>query len=1675
MSDRTTSATGRWLAVVFMLGAAALVWHAAGRLADAQITVQLKQIAQQQALQQIQQQAAQQMQQAAQRQQDIERSILALQQEAQQAGGQYSQQMADRLKALQQARQQAVQQAQQAAAQQQQIQQAILQLGGLFAGSAGGAGVLLPTDRTAGLKLQQAEELINKREYSDAVGYLGALLESGEDLFFAPPGGSSSMRSVKAHALELIGSLPPAGREVYELQFGARAQRLLDEALASGDVEKLEAAARQYLHTSAGYEAAFLVGLTHLDHNRPLAAALEFQKLADTPQASQRFGPTLDVLAATSWQRSGMTDRARQTLAALKKKSPQASVEIAGRQVTLFSDSTDALDWLHETVGEMSLAAAAPRDEWTMFRGDPARNAISQGGRPLLSPRWRVRIANHPTLEQTIDSLLQSYTEQDLAALPALHPLAVGGVVIVRTLDGLVAVDFKTGKRIWEVRPRSAAAGAGFASAVGEGGGQQAPLAMALHSRLWEDETYGSMSSDGERVFFLDAGAPQPNSAMNVPRGVRLVVRGQQIIGGQLIAGGDYAQLSNRLVAVDLATEGKLLWEAGGPDDSSELAGANFLGAPLPLGGTLYALVEINNGVRLVAMDAKTGALQWSQHLADLETNVWQDSIRRAAGASPSYADGVMVCPLAAGVVLAVDLVDRSLLWAYHYERNTTVNTRSSAQPLMAVPLGVVISVNQQQLGNLRWADSSATIADGRVILTPADSDMMHCMSLIDGELKWSLPRGSQLYVAGVHDGKVILVGRTNREQRRGPEVTSSGATSLTAVDLDSGELVNSVVFPDEALPSGRGYMSGDSYYLPLSSGEVAQIDLSRMQIVQRAKSRDGAVPGNLICYQDEVISQSFDFVETFYQVEPLRERAQAVLRNDPNDAAALTRMGELLLDEGKRSEAIDYFRRSYASAPNDLTKELLVSNLMIALRDDFSAHRDAAIELEGIIDNPTDRNTLLRLMADGLAAEKDFQGALANYLKLVDVDGPANEMEQVGASHFVQSSRWIRAQLSEIRKSAGPQLRASLDATVAVRAEKALHDSTTAELSRFLDYFADFDASAGVRLELARRKLRSGALLEAEFYVLPLLSDPRPEIRGPAVATYAEVLVTAGRPEQAVPFYEQLGGELADAPCDGELTGRQIVEAAGTRLAEWKRLALPPAWPVGAIEVKMGGEPSPEAVQKLVPTTPISITPSDERFGDARLVLDGVTGSIVSLDGLGRRRREMQWTPSAVIYANNAKTPGLSYGATHGHLAVVFLGGQIAAFDTLGGPSLGESGMRWSQDLARALPTGELVMRTRNAASVPPNGTTRRIATNSAGATLGWVGPVSENGVVVQRLGELMCIDPATGETLWRRDDVMYNGPIWGDGEVVFLTPEVNGLPYVGDEAPVYRVLDGKYLGTRPVPTSSQQLTTMGRNVVQFQQTGNSSSVSMVEPWERREIWRQEFGTGFSIYSYCAPDLLAAANRSGDLKVVDLKDGRLLVDQKLEPRNSLNRIVMLQDRERIYLFALRPRNPSEGTPPAPMSTGAVQEIVADGKLFAFDRRSGKRVWQSPASIDGRTIPFNQHPDLPVLAFLQLDRGSNGNQQETTVSVLCIDKRTGEMIMDKQGIHYNSPAYAVDGDPDENTVNLLMSNVNFAIHFTAEPAPPAPPYRSDLSKRDAPGDGLLNVLRLDRVFRFGVR
>src|SRR5690606_28639075 len=299
------------------------------------------------------------------------------------------------------------------------------------------------------------------------------------------------------------------------------------------------------------------------------------------------------------------------------------------------------------------------------------------------------------------------------------------GRVLVRTLSALLAIDAKTG----DLAGR-ATFGDGVATLIARDEGSLAAdspqLLTGLDERSWGDATYGTMSSDGQHVF-----------------GVEDVGFTYGLLNQRIVVGPDgsrrldpgWPRDHNRLTAYDVAT-GKLVWELGGPQGqySLPLAGMYFLGPPLPLADQLYVVGEYQGTIHLVVLDRTSGRPLAQQRLSSLEedarrgnNNIYsgvlpQREPRRMSGASPSYAEGILVSPVAGDKFVAMDLASGEIRWTFHPEQTVPRNARFMG--------GVQRNANPTDHRERRWSDACVSLAGGRALLTPQGHDTIYCLDL---------------------------------------------------------------------------------------------------------------------------------------------------------------------------------------------------------------------------------------------------------------------------------------------------------------------------------------------------------------------------------------------------------------------------------------------------------------------------------------------------------------------------------------------------------------------------------------------------------------------------------------------------------------------------------------------------------------------------------------------------------------------------------------------------------------------------------------------------------------------------------------------------------------------------------------------------------------------------------
>jgi outer membrane protein assembly factor BamB len=1525
------------------------------------------------------------------------------------------------------------------------------------------------SDRQLNQRLAKAKDHVANGRNTRGIELLQSILDQSEDLFFEPSGEQSPHGlTIKSEAFHLIAGLSHEGRRLYQIQFGPTARQLLSAAKTANDVDGLEAVIRRFFHTDAGYEAAYLLATYHLDHSEPLAAALHLDRLRQCPQQSSQWEPMLSLKAAVCWSRAGLPERSLQALMELRANSERGHITLGDRQISFFEKEEQALDWLVSALGPQQEAAPAVEEIWSMFRGNPARNAANRSVNPIWDSQWSyptIRTNNSDAdshfvgIEKQFKELEANYGGGNLRMMPAASPLVVTDVspgpddsrridlAVFRTLRNLKAVNLESGELIWEsavydqtvekilanYKPVHAKQNETSGRRIAP---QPAALDTLLMQRAWRDLAVGTLSSDGESIFALeDIGL----------RGSELPVINRHRFA---MPTGSH----NKLMAFEVSS-GKLMWEIGGGrrENELELGGTYFLGPPLPLDGKLYCLAEQSGELNLLVLDPRSGHQLWSQGFIQLQNGSGRPHLRRLAGMAPSYGQGILVCPTASGVAVAVDLSRRLLLWAYRYESDFQAAPRTRRAAFVARIAG---RYDRHDLNDeSRWTDSAPTIVTNRVLLTPKDSDELHCLSLIDGSPQWRQPRGQGLYLATVYDEKVILVGRMRVE----------------ALNLADGSHVWKEPIPIPR-PSGRGVQTEHFYHLPLSTGEVATIDLHNGRLLARSKSRGNRIPGNLIAAGSTIVSQSADSLCGFRSLDALNAQIEGDLQKSSDDAEALLLRGELRLHQGNEKGGLDDLHRVIETNSSERARNLVAETLLEGLRIDFASYAQAIPELDKLVTDSRLRTRYLRRFAAGLHETGQFDAAFKEYLRLAGPETGQTELERVSDSLTVRSDRWVRPRLAEIYEEASPEKRLEMDAALQKEFATARSSGDPGALKKLLSCVRNLPVALDIRRALLDQLDEETDSLQVERILHQLRQLPDETVAASATARLASMLI---REQRHVALLSMLIDDLREkwprVVCLGNKTGEQLVH-------DWqdnKRLAEL----LSRRTVRQG--------RKFVARRTLSHDRFEQSFGISfrgpqgpyfegwSFELDRIRSNLIARDGDGAEQWQLWIRESGRAIRNPYDG---NYVTAHGRLLLVVLGHRFLVVDPLGTDDAPK--ILWQRDLHDLPPGrgGSYVFRAQPVAM--PNGVRQKVLHDPFGRSVGTAGPITDDYLCFQAGTTLTAVEPFSGNTLWERMDVVRGSLVFGDEEYVVVVEPTSAY------ATVLRASDGTIMAERPVLGDGIRLWSGGRNVVTWLIDNRQGRLALSDVVTGGVTWEREFSNNAKV-RIVKEEEIAVVEPNGRFVVLRLKDGHILVDCETEPFHVRSEVVIRRSKSRYLLLTYDPTLPVERAKsssvqkqvnrgdeqkrPVPANLrkrgkSAVSLMAinqenrrVNGHVYAFDRTTGTKLWSR--LVRQQAFKLSQPEDLPVLVFSLRVRKLTRSQPKSLryqTSILVLDASNGQTVYSHSGKE-STAQYGVASDPDEQKIDLKFMGWKLSLHATDKTDAQEQPAPSDAQPEKLPG------------------
>lgn len=1422
----------------------------------------------------------------------------------------------------------------------------------------------LPGDRELERELERVRRLLERADWSSAAVAIDGILAGRADAFVTGGGPRPSRRSIRAEAAALVEGLPGPARDAYELVFRARADRALAAAIEAGDPEAIVAVARRWFATPAGRDAAVIAAFLAIESGDSLSAAGWVQRLdaVDGSPAVRSAVETMRRLVAATADDADGTNLAREP------------VRIAGRDVRL------------------SDVAPPRRDavEWLQAGGDAARNAIASASRPLLAPRYRVPLARHAEEARLLERRRRAAAADEGPMMPAAGVVVVGDTLVTPTPLGILGVDFESGRRLWLQSARTAATAA-----------TEAELQASL-ARVFDDATSGGLSSDGTSVFAVEHRGPPAGRT-----------------GRTMLAVGDAGRAAPRsggttLTAYDVAARGAVRWRLpaaarDAPHDQAAPDEVWFLGAPLVMGSDLAVLVERNGRVCVDVLDAARGTVRWSQPLADLAGDEGDagpaESARRLAGLAPAAADGVLVCPLAGGAVVAVDLATRDLLWAHRYP---TIDVAGEQADMAGLFRGRSPAAEARAFAALRGRDPHPVIAGGAVLLAPYDGDGVTCLGLRNGDVRWRAPARGRVHVAGVVGDRVCVV----------------SAGGVECLSLETGRRIWQRAHPPGVGTSGRSILTSTTVLVPTDAPAVVEISLVDGTRLGEWVTRGGVVPGNLVACRGEVVSRGVDSIDVFHQVEKLESRVETAAREAPDDPWAARWRGQLALDAGRIAEGLAALRIvAEPAAPAASTGELAAA-LSFALRRDFAAAAPAWREWHAAGIAAARRPDVLRGVVDGFLRSGDPARAWTACRELLAPDAERERMDLLAdpsdAALEVRPDRWRAGRLAEIVARAAPELRQEIDADARRRLEAAQAVEPAARRAEALWRMA---------AELGNHPVATAARTAVETLLASATGGPHGDW-----TTVPRWRIRRG-------LSGDHGGPGADAQADAS-----------------------DAWPFGEVLVRrQRGAPDAAAMGSQIVSIPLSAAVAPPRPGIG-IAYDVQERHLLVSDAYGRRLVEPLPIDAG---ATDAGMPWIGQSfpiepSIVGRLLVVRTRGGLVAFDLLARAD--EPRIAWKHSSRQQEPV--VVGMHAVGGRVARNGAIplgRRIMEPDEVARAGIHGPpVGRGGAAVVGPGSVVMLDIDTGEVAWERSGLRPVVEWIGDDEVLC------GCTADGLRCPVLSVRDGRLLHEIDLPDRRQRMAAFGRRVVAIvplddHPLASRVRVDVIDALDRSVRAVGEFA-GESRAVVVDGERLALAEPDGRLTMIDGTAARAVWQVRLPGLGAAPdafHVLRWQDRYLVYAAAAEGDEPtagedaasplqallatSESTPPRP---AAIWAVAAD---------DGRPLWPVPATVRGVGLHLAQPVGLPLLVLARQSRGENGPR----LTLLGIDKRTGHAVLDERRLSVSGHMFVgceVVGDPDAATITIRGTHETtrpITLDYTGRPVAPRPPHQADSLPIDA--------------------
>ena len=178
------------------------------------------------------------------------------------------------------------------------------------------------------------------------------------------------------------------------------------------------------------------------------------------------------------------------------------------------------------------------------------------------------------------------------------------------------------------------------------------------------------------------------------------------------------------------------------------------------------------------------------------------------------------------------------------------------------------------------------------------------------------------------------------------------------------------------------------------------------------------------------------------------------------------------------------------------------------------------------------------------------------------------------------------------------------------------------------------------------------------------------------------------------------------------------------------------------------------------------------------------------------------------------------------------------------------------------------------------------------------------------------------------------------------------------------------------------------------------------------------------------------------------IRDGKVLVDTKLEKADGLLGMSVVRTEDRYILLPNQPVKQQAGVGRIFVGGVGFNSQIVNGQVVAFDRASGETLWST--KVEHQSLPTGQSPGVPVLIFssrnhVQINR-VGGRAVTNRYALLMLDTRNGRVLLNERGQRPAVP-YKLDVTPDQGRMRYSFYQRSVEVTFEKEATPPVPPKK----------------------------